>query len=78
MARIAVVGAHGKVAQRLINLLYVRGDDVVGVIRDPEHGEDIVRLGGEPAVVDVETATADALAAAFAGADAVVFAAGAG
>ncbi|MCU1438295.1 MAG: NAD-dependent epimerase/dehydratase family protein [Naasia sp.] len=78
MTRIAVVGAHGQVAQRLINLLHVRGDEPVGVIRSGEHADDLVRLGAEPAIVDIETASAEELGTAFAGAEAIVFAAGAG
>lgn len=78
MTRIAVVGAHGQVGQRLLNLIYNNGDEAVGIIRNRAHGEDIVRLGAEAAFVDIESATADELAAAFEGADAVVFSAGAG
>jgi uncharacterized protein YbjT (DUF2867 family) len=78
MTRIAVVGAHGQVGQRLLNLIYNNGDEAVGIIRNRAHGEDVVRLGAEAALVDIESATADELAVAFAGADAVVFSAGAG
>ena len=78
MTRIAVIGAHGLVGQNLINLAYSRGDDVIGVIRNPEHGEDILRLGGETALVDIESATAEELADAIRGCDVVVFSAGAG
>jgi len=78
MSRIAIVGAHGAVAQRIMSRLYDRGDEVVGVIRNPDHGEDMLRLGGETAVVDIESASTEELAAVFEGCDAVVFAAGAG
>ena len=78
MSRIAIVGAHGAVAQRIISRLYDRGDEAVGVIRNADHGEDILRLGGEAEVVDIESASVDELADALRGADAVVFAAGAG
>jgi len=73
-----VVGAHGQVGQRILREIYDRGNEGVGIIRNPEHGEDIVRLGAEPAIVDIESATADELAEAFRGCDAVVFSAGAG
>ena len=53
-------------------------DEVVALIRNPDHAEDVRNAGATPAVVDLEHATADAVAAAIAGADAVVFAAGAG
>jgi uncharacterized protein YbjT (DUF2867 family) len=78
MSRIAIVGAHGAVAQRIMSRLYDRGDEVVGVVRNPDHGEDMLRLGGETAVIDIESASVEQLAAAFAGCDAVVFSAGAG
>lgn len=78
MTRIAVIGAHGQVGQHLLNRIHEAGDDGVGVIRNREHGEDLVRLGAETALVDIETATAEELAEALRGADAVVFSAGAG
>lgn len=78
MSRVAIVGAHGKVAQQLMRVLYDQGDDFVGVVRNDEHAEDVYRLGGEGVVVDIESADAAALAEAFAGCDAVVFTAGAG
>src|SRR5205085_708887 len=46
------------------------------LIRNPEHAEDLRAIGAEPVVCDLE-ADGD-LAAAIAGSDAVVFAAGAG
>jgi uncharacterized protein YbjT (DUF2867 family) len=78
MSRVAIVGAHGKVAQQLMRVLYDQGDDFVGVVRADEHAEDVYRLGGEGVLLDIETADADAIAAAFEGCDAVVFTAGAG
>ncbi|UAJ81181.1 SDR family oxidoreductase [Leifsonia sp. ZF2019] len=78
MSRVAIVGAHGKVAQQLMRVLYDQGDDFVGVVRNDEHAEDVYRLGGNGVLVDIETADVDALAAAFEGCDAVVFSAGAG
>jgi uncharacterized protein YbjT (DUF2867 family) len=78
MTRVAIVGAHGKVAQQLMRLLYDRGDEFVGVVRTEEHGEDVFRLGGEGALVDIESASAEQLAIPFAACDVVVFSAGAG
>lgn len=78
MTRVAIIGAHGKVAQQLMRVLYDRGDDFVGVVRNDEHADDVYRLGGEGVLVDLESAEANTLAAAIAGCDAVVFAAGAG
>ncbi len=76
--RVAIAGGHGKIARRLTELLHERGDEVASLIRKPEHVEDVRADGGEPVVCDLEAATADEVAAAIAGADAVVFAAGAG
>jgi uncharacterized protein YbjT (DUF2867 family) len=76
--RVAIAGAHGQIARRLARLLAERGDEVVGLIRNPDHAEDVRADGAEPALIDLETAPADQVAEAVAGADAVVFAAGAG
>lgn len=76
--RIAVAGAHGQIARRLGRLLARRGDTVVGIARNPAHESDLVGDGMEPAILDLEVATVDQVAGLLAGADAVVFAAGAG
>jgi len=78
MTRVAVIGAHGKVGQQILHLLYDAGHESVGVIRNPEHAEDIVRLGGEPLVHDLENSSAEEFAALLEGVDALVFTAGAG
>ena len=75
---VAIAGAHGKVAQRLTRLLAVRGDNVVGLIRNPDHAGDVRAAGGSPVVCDLERATAEEVATAIEGTDSVVFAAGAG
>lgn len=78
MSRVAIIGAHGKVAQQLMRVLYDTGDEFVGIVRSEEHADDVYRLGGEGVVLDIESADVDALAEAFAGCDAIVFSAGAG
>ena len=55
-----------------------RGDEVVALIRNPDHSDEVKRAGAEPAVVDLEHASEDEVASAISGSDAVVFAAGAG
>jgi nucleoside-diphosphate-sugar epimerase len=75
---VAIAGAHGQVARRLARLLTARGDRVRGLIRNPDHTEDVRSDGADPVVCDLEHATPEDIAAAIAGADAVVFAAGAG
>jgi uncharacterized protein YbjT (DUF2867 family) len=76
--RIAIAGAHGKIALRLTDLLVSRGDSVIGLIRNPEHAEDVERRGAVAVVCDLERAGVNKVAAAIDGVDAVVFAAGAG
>jgi uncharacterized protein YbjT (DUF2867 family) len=75
---VVIAGGHGKIGLRLATLLAGRGDVVTGVVRNPDHGPDLERAGATPAVLDLEAARADELAAVLTGADAVVFAAGAG
>jgi uncharacterized protein YbjT (DUF2867 family) len=75
---VVIAGGHGKIGLRLATLLAGRGDVVTGVVRNPDHGPDLERAGAAPAVLDLEAARADELAAVLTGADAVVFAAGAG
>ena len=55
-----------------------RGDEVVALIRNPDHADEVRDAGAEPAVVDLEHASEDEVANAINGSDAVVFAAGAG
>jgi uncharacterized protein YbjT (DUF2867 family) len=76
--RVVIAGGHGKIGLRLAALLATRGDVVTGVVRNPDHGPDLERAGATPAVIDLEAARADELAEVLEGADAVVFAAGAG
>lgn len=75
---VVVAGAHGQVARRLVRLLAQGGQEVVGLVRNPDHAADVESDGARCAVVDLESAGVDEVAAAVSGADAVVFAAGAG
>ena len=75
---VAIAGGHGQIALRLARVLSQRGDQVVGLIRNPDHADDVRQAGAEPAVVDLEQASVDDVAQAIAGSDAVVFSAGAG
>lgn len=76
--RIVIAGAHGQIARRLGRLLSARGDAVTGLVRNPDHRADLSDDGVTPAVLDLETAGVEEVAEVLAGADAVVFAAGAG
>ena len=75
---VVIAGGHGKIGRRLARLLAARGDRVRGLIRNPEHADDLRDDGSEPVVCDLESASDAEVAAAVSGADAVVFAAGAG
>jgi uncharacterized protein YbjT (DUF2867 family) len=75
---VAVVGGHGKVALRLLRLLSERGDRARGLIRNPDHADDVEATGATAVGADIENLDADAIARSIAGVDAVVFAAGAG
>jgi uncharacterized protein YbjT (DUF2867 family) len=76
--RVAIAGGHGQIALRLAKVLSERGDEVVAMIRNPDHADDVRQAGAEPAVVDLEHASQDEVARAIAGCDAAVFSAGAG
>jgi nucleoside-diphosphate-sugar epimerase len=76
--RVVIAGGHGKIALILERLLSQRGDSVAGFIRNPAHRGDLESAGAEAVVLDLEQTTVEQVAAHLAGADAVVFAAGAG
>jgi nucleoside-diphosphate-sugar epimerase len=76
--RIVIAGGHGQIALRLERLLPARGDEVAGIIRNLEQGDDLREAGAEPVLLDLESASVEEVAAHLRGADAVVFAAGAG
>ena len=76
--RVVIAGGHGKIALLLERLLAGRGDQAVALIRNPAHVADVQKAGAEAVVCDLEAASADDVAALLSGADAVVFAAGAG
>ena len=76
--KVAIAGGHGKIARLLEGLLVERGDAAVGLIRNPDHADDLREIGAEPVLCDLEQADSKEVAEAVAGADAVVFAAGAG
>ena len=73
---VVIAGGHGKVALRLTGLLSERGDRVRGLIRKDEHRREVENAGGEPVLCDLERE--EDLRSFVDGADAAVFAAGAG
>jgi uncharacterized protein YbjT (DUF2867 family) len=73
---VVVAGGHGKIGLRLLRLLAARGDRARGLVRKPEQADDLEQAGGEPVICDLERQ--DDISEHVRGADAVVFAAGAG
>ncbi len=73
---VVVAGGHGKIALRLLRLLAEGGDRGRGLIRNPDHAADLEAAGAEAVVCDLEAE--DDLSGCVEGADALVFAAGAG
>ncbi|WP_351226620.1 SDR family oxidoreductase [Streptomyces sp. NPDC002133] len=76
--RIVIAGGHGQIALRLERLLSASGHEVAGIIRKPEQADDLREAGAEPVLLDLESASVEQVAAHLQGADAAVFAAGAG
>jgi len=75
---VLIAGGHGQIALRLARLLSTRGERVRSLIRNPDHAGDVSETGAEAVVFDLESGSAEELASVVQGADAVVFAAGAG
>lgn len=75
---VAIAGAHGQIGLRLARLLAADGDRVIGLIRNPDHAAEVSQAGATPVRCDLERASVEEIATAIEGADAVVFAAGAG
>jgi uncharacterized protein YbjT (DUF2867 family) len=73
---VLIVGGHGKIALRLTRLLVGAGHTVRGLIRNPDHAAEVESAGAAPTVFDLERD--NDLADVLVGADAAVFAAGAG
>jgi uncharacterized protein YbjT (DUF2867 family) len=73
---VVVAGGHGKVGLRLLRLLADRGHRARGLIRNPDHARELHQVEAEPVLCDIEAL--DDISRCCVGADAVVFAAGAG
>ena len=76
--RVVIAGGHGKIGLRLARLLGEREEHAISLIRSLAQEADVVALGAHPLVFDLESGSAQDLATILDGADAVVFAAGAG
>lgn len=76
---IAIAGGHGQIALHLERLLTEAEHHARAIVRNPDHAADVTAAGAEPVVLDLEAlAGVGDLSRAVRGADAVVFAAGAG
>jgi uncharacterized protein YbjT (DUF2867 family) len=72
---VLIAGGHGQIARRLIRLLARDGHTARGLIRNPDHADDIEADGGVAVLCDLEH---EAVEPFVGDADALVFAAGAG
>jgi uncharacterized protein YbjT (DUF2867 family) len=75
---LVIAGGHGKIALALARRLAGSGHRARGLIRNPDHADDVRAAGGEPVLADLEALEADEVAEVIGDADAIVFAAGAG
>ncbi|GAB2647300.1 SDR family oxidoreductase [Gordonia jinhuaensis] len=78
VARIAVIGGHGKIAMRAERLLVADGHEVTAIIRNPDQVADIEATGATAKVADIESISTTVFTDILEGHDAVVWSAGAG
>jgi uncharacterized protein YbjT (DUF2867 family) len=78
LGRVAVIGAHGKVARLLVPLLREEGYDVTGLVRSESHLAELADQGADGVLLDVEHASVDEIGEALVEHGAVVWSAGAG
>ncbi len=76
--RVVVAGGHGRIALLLAEILAAGGHHIDALIRNPLHADDIRAAGANPVLCDLESAGVDEVVRLLTGADAAVFAAGAG
>ncbi|GIG63935.1 SDR family oxidoreductase [Phytomonospora endophytica] len=76
--RVVIAGGHGKIALHLERLLTEHGHQAVGLVRNPDHLDDLAEVGAKGILCDLEKTNPMTVAEYLAGANAVVFAAGAG
>lgn len=76
--RVMVVGAAGQTGRLILDGLVAAGHDVVGLVRTDDAARRVVAAGASPAVADLVEVAPSELRALLDGADAVVWAAGAG
>ena len=74
--RVTVIGGHGRTGLLLVEQLLADKHAVVATIRNPKHMAELVELGAETVMLDLETSKPEDIVTAMAGSDAVIFAAG--
>jgi uncharacterized protein YbjT (DUF2867 family) len=78
MAKVLIIGAHGKVGRLAASRLSEAGHHVAGAIRDGDQSDAVRAAGAEPVLADVEHLSVDELVDVVDGHDVVVWSAGAG
>lgn len=78
MARVAIIGGHGKVALQLAKDLAADGHQVTSLVRNPDHVSEVAATGATPVVADVEKLDTAGLTERLRGQEAVIWSAGAG
>ncbi|OYO25196.1 NAD-dependent dehydratase [Enemella dayhoffiae] len=78
MARIALIGGHGKIALLAAPLLSADGHQVDSIIRNPDHLDDVADARANPVLADVESLDTDQLRELLRDHDVVIWSAGAG
>jgi uncharacterized protein YbjT (DUF2867 family) len=76
LMRIIVIGGHGRTGILIVEQLIAAKHSVVATIRNPKHMADMVKLGAETVLLDLDKSEFDDIVFAMKDADAVVFAAG--
>jgi nucleoside-diphosphate-sugar epimerase len=78
MARITLIGGHGKIALLATPLLVAAGHEVRSVIRNPDHAAEVAAAGGRPLHADIEQLDLLGSGHLVSDSDLVIWAAGAG
>jgi uncharacterized protein YbjT (DUF2867 family) len=74
--RVTVIGGAGRTGKLVVEKLLANKHAVVATIRNPRHMAEMVKLGAETVVIDLDKSPFDDIAEAMKSSDAVVFAAG--
>jgi uncharacterized protein YbjT (DUF2867 family) len=74
--RVTVIGGSGRTGKLVVEKLIVNKHTAVATIRNPRHMAELVKLGAEVQLVDLDKSEFDVIVNAMQGSDAVVFAAG--